>query len=296
MAETLKGKVCIVTGSGQGIGRGIALAMAKEGAAVITNNRRPGTEGGDAETTAADIYKANGKAVPFFGDVSKAEICKKLIQYATDQFGQLDILVNNAGAGVGGSIWKATEEAYNTALDTHLKSAFLCTRLAIDLMKEKKWGRIINCTSGSWLGTPGLCVYSAAKAGIVGLTRSVAADIEGSGITCNAYHPFAYSRLVPKTIGDAANSVITKRYKLGLINKEEFEWQSNPPPPEAVGPFIAFLGTDQAGNINGKIFYVSGGKVALYTEPVREKTIYKKNGLWTAEELIDQAPNLFQNR
>ena len=295
MADTLKGKVCIVTGSGQGIGRGIALAMAKEGATVITNNRQSGTEGGDAETTASDITRQGGKAVPFFGDVSKSEVAKKLIQYAADQFGGLDILVNNAGAGVGGSIWKATEEAFNTAIDTHLRSAFLCTRFALDVMKVKKWGRIINCTSGSWLGTPGLCVYSAAKAGIVGLTRSVAADIQGSGITCNAYHPFSYSRLVSKTPNEEANSVIIRRYKLGLIDKEEFEWQSNPPPPEAVGPFIAYLATDQAGTINGKVFYVSGGKVSLYSEPVKVRTIQKKEGSWTAEELIDQVPNLFQN-
>ncbi|MBT6502754.1 MAG: SDR family oxidoreductase [Deltaproteobacteria bacterium] len=295
MTDTLKGKVCIVTGSGQGIGRGIALAIAKEGAAVITNNRRPGTKGGDAETTASEIIQARGIAAPFFGNVSEAEISKKLMQYAINRFGQIDILVDNAGAGVGGSIWKATEESFNKALNTHLRSTFLCTRFAIDYLKEKKNGRIINCASGSWLGTPGLCVYSAAKAGIVGFTRSVAADIEGSGITCNAYHPFSYSRLVPKTIGEQDNSVITKRYEIGLIDKEEFEWQSNPPPPEAVGPFIAYLASDQADSINGKVFYVSGGKVALYSEPVRKATIHKSAGFWSAEELIDQVPGLFCN-
>lgn len=296
MVDKLKGKVCVTTGSGQGIGRGIALAIAREGAAIVTNNRFRGTPGGDAETTAKEIIDAGGQAVSFFGDVSESEVCHRLIKTAVDNFGRLDILVNNAGVGIGGTIWNTTEEAFNIAVDSHLRGTFNCIRYALELMKEQRWGRIINCTSNSWLGTPGLCVYSAVKAGIVGLTRSVACDVVEHGITCNAYHPFAATRLVPTGENGAMDrnvvNLIRRRYELGLIDKEEYEWQTHPPSAEGVGPFIAYLATDEAAYINGRVFYASGGKAAIYSEPIREKTIIKKEGIWTVEELIEQVPNL----
>jgi 3-oxoacyl-[acyl-carrier protein] reductase len=299
MTERLKNKVCIITGSGQGIGRGIALAMAKEGARVITNNRRPGTIGGDAKTTSEEITHMGGSAIPVFGDVSDPRFCKKLIESTMDHFSRLDVLVNNAGVARAGTIWNTEEDAYHVVMDSHLKGAFFCSRYASEIMKDQGSGRIISCTSGSWLGTPGLCVYSAAKAGIVGLTRSMAADLKNFGVTCNAYHPFSYSRLVPKKMLDSGPNdlgIIRRRYELGLIDKEEYDWQSSPPPPEAVGPFIAYLASDEASHITGRVFYVSGGKVALYSDPVREKTIFKKEGFWDVDELIEQVPNLFSDK
>jgi NAD(P)-dependent dehydrogenase (short-subunit alcohol dehydrogenase family) len=155
-------------------------------------------------------------------------------------------------------------------------------------MKEQRWGRIINCTSGSWISRSGGCHYAAAKAGIVGFTRAIAMDMDEYGVTCNAYHPYAKTDL----LGTHVSYLVEQRFKLGKIDREEYEWQLNPPGPEGVGPFVVYLASEEAAGLNGKIFYVSGGKIALYSEPERKKTIFKKEGIWTVEELRAQVPKL----
>src|SRR4030042_4335584 len=177
MGDRLKDRVAIVTGSGQGIGRAIAIALAKEGAKVVTNNRRPDTSGGDAEATARQIADMGGEAISFFGSVSDFEVAGKLVQTAVDKFGRLDILVNNAGADRPHMVWNMTEEEWDTCVDSFLKGTFNCIRFASALMREQKWGRIINTTSTAWLGTVGHCNYGAAQAGLVGLTRAVAREL-----------------------------------------------------------------------------------------------------------------------
>jgi len=139
MGDRLKGKVAAVTGSGQGIGSAIAVALANEGAKVVTNNRRPGTSGGDAETTAKQIIDMGGQAMPFFGSVSDFEMANKLIQETVDKFGRLDILVNNAGADQPHMVWNMTEEEWDICVDSFLKGSFNCTRFACGLMREQKW-------------------------------------------------------------------------------------------------------------------------------------------------------------
>ena len=151
MGDRLKDRVAIVTGSGQGIGRAIAVALAEEGAMVVTNNRRPDTPGGDAETTAKQITDMGGQAVPFFGSVSDFELAGKLIQAAVDKFGRLDILVNNAGTDRPHMVWNMTEEEWDICVDSFLKGTFNCTRFACGVMREQKWGRIMNTTSTAWL-------------------------------------------------------------------------------------------------------------------------------------------------
>ena len=151
MGFKLKERVAIVTGSGQGIGRAIAIALANEGAKVVTNNRRPGTPGGDAETTAKQIIDQGNEAIPFFGDIADFNIAQKLIQTAIEKFGRLDILVNNAGTPkLLTRLWELTEEDWDICIDSFLKGTFNCTRHATSIMKQQKWGRIINTTSISW--------------------------------------------------------------------------------------------------------------------------------------------------
>ncbi len=130
MANILRDRVAVVTGSGQGIGRAIAKAMAKEGAMVVTNNRWPGTPGGDAETTAKEIIDTGGQAVAFFDDVSRFEVAQKLIQTAVDNFGGLDILLNNAGALERKMVWDMTEEDWDRSVGSSLKGSFNCIRHA----------------------------------------------------------------------------------------------------------------------------------------------------------------------
>jgi NAD(P)-dependent dehydrogenase (short-subunit alcohol dehydrogenase family) len=285
VGDRLKDRVAIVTGSGQGIGKAIAVALAGEGAKVVTNNRRPGTSGGDAETVAKEITDMGGQAVPFFGSVSDFEVAQKIVQMAVDNFGRLDILVNNAGADAPKMVWNMAEEEWDRCADSFLKGSFNCIRHATGLMREQRWGRIINTTSTAWLGAVGHCNYGAAKAGLVGLTRNVAREVGRYGITCNAYAPTAATRF---TLAEDVVAGFRKRYEAGLMTKERFEELTNPPGPETVAPFIVYLCTDEAADINGQVFDVTGGNIAIYSEPVKVRSIDKAQGLWTVDELIEQ--------
>jgi len=289
MSKRLKGKVAIVTGSGQGIGKAIAIALAQEGAKVVTNNRRPGSKGGDAETVVKEIEGMGGEAMPFFGSISDFDDAEMIVKLAMEKFGRLDILVNNAGADAPRMVWNMTEEDWDRCLDSFLKGSFNCTRFAAGVMGEQKWGRIINTTSTAWLGTVGHCNYGAAKAGIVGLTRAVAREVGRYGVTCNAYAPTAATRF---TLSEEIVAGFKKRYEAGLMTKKRFEELTNPPKPETVGPFIVYLCTDEAADINGQVFDVTGGDIAIYSEPVKKKSIVKEKGMWTVEELIEQVPKV----
>lgn len=289
MVDRLKDRVAIVTGSGQGIGRAIALAMAAGGAKVVTNNRRRGTPGGDAETTAKEIKEMGRLAVAFFGSVSEFDVAQKLIQSAVDNFGRLDILVNNAGADAPRMVWNMTEEDWDTCVDSFLKGSFNCTRHACVIMREQRWGRIINTTSTAWLGAVGHCNYGAAKAGIIGLTRNVAREMGRYGVTCNAYAPTAATRF---TLNEEVIAGFKKRYEAGLMTRERFEELTHPPPPETVTPFIIYLCTDEAADINGQVFDVTGNNIAIYSEPVKKKVLEKEEDLWSVEELIEQVPKV----
>lgn len=287
MANLLKDRVAVVTGSGRGIGRAIALAMAKEGARIVTNNRKPDGVG-DAETTAREIKDMGGQAVPFYGDISSFETGRKLIQTAVDSFGKLDILVNNAGFRDVVDSWEITEEQWDRVIGIILKGTFNCTRHALPLMKEQRWGRIINCASGCWILCLQACHYGAAKAAVVGFTRAIAGDMATHGITCNAYHPVALTAM--STDFERTKSLFGKRYEMGLISKEDYENVLSRPGPEGVGSLVTYLATDAAAKINGKVLYASGGMISIYSEPEKIRTINKKGSIWTVEELIEKVP------
>lgn len=291
MYPGLTNKVAIVTGSGQGIGKAIALELARQGAMVVTNSRKPGTKGGDAESTAYEIMDAHGKAMAFYGSVSDFTTAGKLVQAAVDRYGRLDIIVNNAGSDAPHMIWNMTEEEWDLSLDSYLKGTFNTCRFASALMREQKWGRIINTTSTAWLGTVGHCNYGAAKAGVVGLTRSLARELGRYGVTCNAYAPTASTRF---SASEEIQAGFKKRYESGLMTKERFEELTNLPSPESVAPFIVYLCTDAAADINGQVFDVTGNNIAIYSEPVKKKTITKPAGLWSVEELAKQMPQLLE--
>jgi 3-oxoacyl-[acyl-carrier protein] reductase len=292
MGQRLKGKGAVVTGSGQGIGRAVAIAMAQEGARVVTNNRQAGTEGGDAETTAQHIRAAGGKAVAIFADVGEYESAGRLVQACVDNFGRMDIVVNCA-ANVGpGAIHEMTEKDWDDLIRVHLKGTFNTCRHATPLMKAQGSGRIINTTSNAWYGiTAGSAAYSAAKGGIVSLTREIAREMGAFGLTCNAIAPEAATRIGPgNPITDHA---LREWYRAGMMSEAELHFFLNLPGPECVAPFYVYLATDRAANINGRVFRCGDGVVALYAEPFELKGIYKdhkKDGPWTLEELTEIVP------
>ncbi len=261
MSKRLDGKVAIVTGAGQGIGRAIALAMAGEGATVIVNDCASDV----AEGTAQEIINTKEQAIPFIGDITKFDVAKELVQAAVTNFGRVDILVNNAGAFASGKAWEMTEKDWDRCIDVSLKGAFNCSRHACGIMKERGWGRIISASSPARLGQPEACAYSAAKAGIVGLTVSLAMELGQYGITCNAYSPVARTRMA---FSEEALDRHRRRYEAGWVTKELYEVMLNPPPPEAVAPMIVYLATDEAAKINGQLFDVIGSDISVAAGPL----------------------------
>ncbi|MCJ7426559.1 MAG: SDR family NAD(P)-dependent oxidoreductase [Dehalococcoidales bacterium] len=316
MGDVLRGKVAVVTGSGQGIGRAIALGMAGEGAKVVTNNRRRGSTGhailddsilnsmspeqrerlrkqleessGDAATTAEAIKKMGGEAVPFFGDVADFEAAQKLIQTAVDSFGRIDILANVAGTFGFSPIWEMSEELWDKVTLTKPKGYFNCIRHAVPFMMKQKWGRIINCTSRAFMGDVlKHAEYCAANAGVVGLTMAVAKELAQYGITCNAFAPFARTRASLELA--AYDEAVTEAESPWMDRKFSFSLEMTPSPDD-VAPLINYLASEEAAKINGKIFNVGGPIISLYSEPEVAKTLVKYGGSWTLDELRQQIP------
>jgi 3-oxoacyl-[acyl-carrier protein] reductase len=316
MGDQLRGKVAVVTGSGQGIGRAIAIGMAKEGAKVVTNNRRRGSTGnailndslvksldqkkkewlqkqaedstGDAETTAQAIRELGGEALPFFGDISDFKVAGKMIQAAVDSFGKIDILVNVAGTFGFGAIWEITEETWDRVTSTKPKGYFNTIRHAVPHMMKQKWGRILNCTSRAFLGDVlKHAEYCTANAGVVGLTKAVAIELYPYGITCNAFSPFARTRAAfeldayDMAVGEKASPWIDRKFAFPL---------DQAPGPERVVPFVIYLATDAAAKISGSVFNVGGNGVGLYSEPEIARNLVKVGNPWTLDELMQEAP------
>ena len=290
----LKDKVAVVTGSGQGLGKAIAIALAEAGAKVVVNNRSPESKGGTAEETAKIIKEAGGEAIPVYGNVAQMDVCEKLIKTAINSWGTIDILVNNAGLNRDRMVWNMSEEEWDVVVDVVLKGTFGCTRFAAAHMRERRKGRIINITSQAGIdGNGGQPNYSAAKAGIVGFTKSCALALGRYGITANALSPQADTRMWRGVTPERAREMGVVR---GLVTKEEVATIPDEEvytrifgASEDVAPIVIYLASDQAPNINGQVFFAGGGRISLYASPSQIKTIYKK-GRWTFEELVSVMP------
>jgi 3-oxoacyl-[acyl-carrier protein] reductase len=320
MSDVLKGRVAVVTGSGQGIGRAIAIGLAKEGAKIVTNNRKKGSTGsqmltdaqikkldkkkkewfeketaainGDAETTAQTIKEMGGEAVPFFGDIADFATAEKLIDTAIKSFGKIDILVNVAGGFGFSPIEKMTEELWDKVTRIKPKGYFNTMRHAIPHMIKQKSGRIINATSRAWLGDViKHAEYCAANAGVVGLTKAAAIELHKYGITCNCFSPFAKTRAAFE-LGAYPLTVSKEDIPFVFDNMGFGENMANiAPGPEYVAPFVCYLASDAAANISGSIFTLGGNTISMYSEPIHSNNLTKyDNKPWTMEELMQQAP------
>jgi 3-oxoacyl-[acyl-carrier protein] reductase len=246
MPGSLDGRRALVTGASQGIGRAIAVRLGAEGASVALNYNRSSAE---AEEAAAQVTAAGGTALTVGGDVSKAEQANALIQQVVTAWGGIDILVNNAGITRDNLVLRLSEEDWDQVMDTNLKGAFLCTKAAIKHMIRQRWGRIINMSSVVALtGNPGQSNYTAAKAGLIGFTRTVAREVATRGITVNALTPgFITTRMV-EGLANELKATIKEHIPQGRFGS-----------PEEVAALAAFLARDEAGYITGQAIGIDGG-------------------------------------
>ena len=257
-------KVAIVTGSGRGIGRSSALALATTGVRIVVNVKRNVQEGNE---TLEMIKSAGGSGILVQSDVSTDAGAKALIDQSLSQLGRLDILVNNAGVGIAAPLLKVDETLWDKQINTNLKSAFLCCRYASEHMLKRGWGRIVNITSvAGIIGMAELIPYSAAKAGVIGLTKALAAELSPKQVTVNAV---AFGLVDSKMGRSLLDYLSEKKEREGLRAASSDErisrWASSHtltgglPSPAEVGAVVKFLASDDAASITGQVIVVDSG-------------------------------------
>lgn len=270
--DLLAGKVAVVTGGGNGIGRGVALELARARARVVVNDYGVTVDGREPSSAAAqavvkEIEAAGGQAVANAESVATLASGQAIIDTALSCFGDLHILVCCAGILRERMIFNMTEEEWDAVVDVHLKGHFTVMRPATRHMREKRYGRIITFTSTAGLeGSPGQPNYSAAKEGIVGLTRSTALAMAKYGVTVNCISPSAQTRMTERLPDDRRGQTAA--------------------PPEAVAPVVAFLASDRAAHVTGQIIHVRGNQVSLWSHPAPLRAITSQEP-WTPEVLAD---------
>ncbi|MFC1873411.1 3-oxoacyl-[acyl-carrier-protein] reductase [Chloroflexota bacterium] len=244
-------KVAIVTGSGQGIGRSIALKLAEEGATVVINDINQS----QADSVVAEIKALGRQSLASLGDVSSSTDVGKLVKEATASYGHVDILVNNAGITRDQLVLRMSDQDWDRVLSINLKGVFLCTRAVLRGMINQRWGRIINIASIVGLsGNQGQANYSAAKAGIIGLTRSVAKEVASRGITANAIAPGFIETEMTQRLAENWKEELKKRIPIGYFGS-----------PRDVAETVAFLASDEARYLTGQVINVDGGMTGAWS-------------------------------
>lgn len=274
----LDGKVAVVTGSGRGIGRAEALALAEAGARVVVNDNGcdhtgVGRDPQPADETVDMIKHTGGEAVADHGDVSVMTDAAGLVQRALDTFGRLDIIVNNAGTIRTGRIAETSEEDWDSLIANHLRGHFCVSRQAARIFTEQGSGRLINTSSEAGLGMAGFGAYGAAKEGITGLTRTLNLELSRHGATVNSIRPRAYTRMFPVSVqagiemGELLTDTLPDATEAGLFDQTEAFG------PEQVAALVVYLAGDAAAHVTGRDFIVGGGTVSLLAPPTVQSEI-----------------------
>lgn len=296
MGELLKGRVAVVTGAGKGLGRAEAIGLAAQGARVVVNDLGTGIDGsgtsrGPADEVVAEIINAGGEAVPSYASVATVDGAESIIKAALDSFGRVDVLVNNAGFTRDRMVYNVTDEEWDAVLKTNLYGTFYCTRAACRVMRKQGYGRIVNTSSHAGLGNMGQASYSAAKEGIVGLTRTVARDMGRYGVTCNVIRPVAGTRGFEEMAREGGLKEAWARMWGEELAEKRIKLMEEVNRPEDVASLVVYLASEKADNINGCVFEVWHGHIGIYVDPPLVEKVLEKDGRWTPEELAEAMPS-----
>lgn len=288
---SLDGRVAIVTGAGRGLGRAHALLLAEEGAAVVVNDPGVGGDGsgGDArpaEQVVAEIESRGGRAVANLDSCADWKAAENMVAQAVDTFGQLDILVNNAGILRDKMSFNMQESDWDSVIEVHLKGHFAMSRFAAEHWRARAkagdgtvYGRIINTSSESgYFGMVGQVNYATVKAGIVGMTMTMARELERIGVTVNAIAPRARTRMTTSSFSGYPTA-----------DPDRFDNRA----PENISPVVAWLAGPQAGHISAKVFACYGGEVDLQTPIECEVSVSVGERAWTVAELAQRSGEFF---
>jgi NAD(P)-dependent dehydrogenase (short-subunit alcohol dehydrogenase family) len=285
MAGMLDGKVAIVTGAGQGVGRAIANGLADAGASVVINDVGVTLTGESenksvADEAVADIKARGGQAAASRDSVSDPASAEKIVQAALDNFGRIDIVVNNAGILRDAIFHRMTTDEWRAVIDVHLHGSFNVSRAAATHFRQQQSGSYIHMTSTAGLiGNFGQANYMAAKLGIVGLSRAIAMDLQRFNVRSNCIAPFAWSRMVSSIPTE------TEADKIRVAKLKQMT-------PEKIAPMVVFLASDAAKDVSGQVFAVRNNEVFLMSQPRPVRGLHRGEG-WTPESLAEQLPGAF---
>jgi NAD(P)-dependent dehydrogenase (short-subunit alcohol dehydrogenase family) len=277
----VEGKVVVVTGAGGGIGRDIALMMAKHGAQVVVNDigasvSGEGNDAGPAQRVVDEIKAAGGKAVANTDSVSEPAAAQRIVETAVDTFGRIDVVVNNAGILRDRFFHKMSEPEWDAVIKVHLYGAYYVSRAAANHFKEQGSGAFVHMTSTSGLiGNFGQANYSAAKLGIAALSKSIALDMQRFNVRSNCIAPFAWSRM----IGSIPTETDEEKSRVERIKQMT---------PAKIAPIAVYLGSDAAKEVNGQIFAVRNNEIFLISQPRPVRSVHRSEG-WTPETVADHA-------
>ena len=277
----LQGKAIVVTGAGGGIGREIALLAAAEGASVVVNDMGAGLDGsggdqGPAERVVQEITAAGGRAVANTDSVAEPTSAERIVATARDAFGRLDGVVNNAGILQDGFFHKMSIDQWDRVLKVHLYGTFYVSRAAASMFKEQNSGGFVHMTSTSGLiGNLAQANYSAAKLGIVGLSKSIALDMQRFGVRSNCIAPFAWSRMISSIKAD------TPEQKERVARLQQMT-------PAKIAPLAVYLLSDAAQSVSGQVFSVRNNEIFLFTQPRPVRSVHRQGG-WTPRQIAEHA-------
>jgi len=285
MPNIVAGKVAIVTGAGRGIGRGIALLLAQEGARVVVCDigaslDGAGTDIGPAQAVVDEIKKAGGAAIASTLSISEPANAEKIVAAALEQFGRVDVLVNNAGILRDRIFHRMSWSDWSDVIDVHLHGSFAMSRACATHFREQNSGSFVHMTSTSGLvGNFGQANYMAAKMAIVGLSRGIALDMARFNVRSNCIAPFAWTRMIDSIPAE------TEQEKARVARIREMT-------PEKIAPLTVYLASDRAEGITGQIFSVRNNEIYLFNQNRPIRTLHRSDG-WTPEKLDAQLKGAF---